>query len=101
MAQKSAKSQTIDLKILGSKISLRTSETDPERIQQIVTLVSGRLKDVEKRAPSGIAPHQLILLALLDLAEDYLNAKNKTSDFKKTVEARSTELLNLLEAELK
>lgn len=96
-----AKAQQIELKVLGQKVTLRTSEGDPKKVREVVDLVSSKLKAAEKRAPRTIAPHQLTLLALLDLAEDYLSAKDKTQSFKKKVDERSTELLNLIEAQLK
>jgi hypothetical protein len=94
-----AKAQTIELRLLGQKIALRTSDTDPRRVQEVVDLVSTKLKLAEKRAPKGIAPHQLTLLALLDLAEDHLRARERTVEFKKKVDERSSSLLDLIEAE--
>lgn len=95
-----SKPQTIELHLLGQKIVLKASGTDPKRAKQIVELVSGRLKDAEKRAPRGsLAPHQVCLLALLDLAEDHLLAKEKTMELKAGMEDRIAKLQNLIDAE--
>lgn len=95
-------SQLIEFKVLGTRMSLRASDHEPEKVNEIVEFVTERLKEAEKRAPQeGALIQQVILLALLDLAEDYLTARTRTIEFKERIDARSTELLGLLEAELK
>lgn len=91
--------QSIEVTLLGQKIALKTSG-DPEVVQQVVELVTSRIKDMEKRSRS-IVPHHVALLALLDLAQDYVQAKNKTTDHLRKVDQRTQELLNLVEAEFK
>jgi cell division protein ZapA (FtsZ GTPase activity inhibitor) len=83
---------------LGQRIVLKSSETDPEVIKQVLSLVSDKLTEAEGRS-RGTAPHQIALLALLDLAEEYVKAKRRTLDFKQQVDDKSNQLLNLIEAE--
>lgn len=92
--------QTTEVKLLGQKIVLRTSETDPEVIQEVLQLVSKKISEAEGRG-RGAAPHQVALLALLDLAEEYVKAKKRTTEFKNLLEDKSNQLLSLVEAELK
>ncbi len=93
-------SQTTEVKLLGQRIVLKTSEKDPETIRQILQLVVLRIEEAEKRS-KGAAPHQIALLALLDLAEEYIKAKKRTVDFKQQLDDKSSKLLSLIEAELK
>ncbi|MGZ3709962.1 MAG: cell division protein ZapA, partial [Bdellovibrionota bacterium] len=68
-------------------------------VRDVVELVQAKLKDAEKRV-KGSAPHQIVLLALLDLAEEYVTARKRTGEFKKKVDEKSQLLLGLIEAEL-
>lgn len=92
------KNQTTEVKLLGQRIVLKSSETDPEVIRQVLELVSARVGEAEKRS-NGAAPHQIALLALLDLAEEYVKAKKRTLDFKQQLDDKSSKLLGLVEAE--
>lgn len=95
-----SKSSTTEVKLLGQRIVLKSSETDPEVIRQVVQLATLKLTESEGRN-RGAAPHQIALLALLDLAEEYVKAKKRTMDFKQQVDDQSNHLLSLVEAELK
>lgn len=92
------KNATLELKLLGQRIVLKPSETDPEVINQVVQLVTLKLSEAEGRTRGG-APHQVALLALLDLAEEYVKAKKRTLDFKQQLDDKSSKLLSLVEAE--
>lgn len=89
-----------EVRLLGQKILLKSSESDPEVISQIVELASSKLNEVESRS-KGAAPHQIALLALLDLAEEYVQAKRRTLEFKRQLDDKSNKLLTLVEADLK
>ena len=69
-------------------------------IRQVLQLVSLKVSEAEKRS-KGAAPHQIALLALLDLAEEYIKAKKRTLDFKQQLDDKSSKLLSLVEAEFK
>jgi cell division protein ZapA (FtsZ GTPase activity inhibitor) len=92
--------QTTEVKLLGQKIVLKSSEMDPEVVRQVIQLVTLKLSESEARS-QGAAPHQVALLALLDLAEEYIKAKKRTSDFKQQLDDKSSKLLNLVENEFK
>ena len=68
--------------------------------KEIVELVQERIDAAEARLPTG-AIHHVALLALFDLAEEYVQAKRRTAKYKKTVDEKSGELFSLLESELK
>src|SRR3954468_12308763 len=91
----------LEVSIQGQRIPLRARHDDPLKVQEVIDLVSDRLRDAEKRSKPSTAPHQVALLALLDLAEEYLRMKEKTELFKKKMSEKSDRLISLLEAELK
>ena len=95
-----SKSKTTEVKLLGQRIVLKSSETNPEVIEQVLKLVSLKVSEAEKRS-KGAAPHQVALVALLDLAEEYIQAKNRTLDLKQKWDDKSSRLISLVEADLK
>lgn len=92
------KIQNTDIRLLGQKIVLKSSETDPEILRQVIQLASSKLSDAEARHPAS-APHQIALVALLDLAEEYIKARRRSSDFKRQIDEKSSKLLSLVEAD--
>jgi hypothetical protein len=88
---------TAEIRLLGERITLRTTDNDPEFTAEVVELVSSRLEAAEKRIKGEKSKYQVTLIALLDLAEEYVRAKKRTADFKAEIERRSDELLNQIE----
>jgi cell division protein ZapA (FtsZ GTPase activity inhibitor) len=95
-----AKLQNTEIRLLGQKVVLKPSETDPEIVRQVVQLATAKLNEAESRS-QGAAPHQIALIALLDLAEEYIKAKKRTVDFKRQLDEKSSKLLSLVEADFK
>jgi len=98
-------SQPIELSLFGQKIRVKRRvppDSDdvaesPELVDQVVKLVQKKVKEAESRSALGAAPHYIAIVALLDLAAEYLKAKARTEDFKKDVELKTAELLAVLE----
>ena len=89
----------IEIRLLGTRIPLRATEGEPHRIQEVIDLVTRKITEAEARAPKGspaVQPQHVALLALLDLAEEYLNAKYSVEKHHYEVEARTQELLSML-----
>jgi cell division protein ZapA (FtsZ GTPase activity inhibitor) len=89
----------VELSILGKKVSLRASEGDPELLAEITELVNTKVKSAEKRIKSGVSS-QILLLALMEIAEEYVKAKHRTIHFKREVGDTSEHLLGIIENEL-
>jgi cell division protein ZapA (FtsZ GTPase activity inhibitor) len=89
----------VELSVLGKKISLRASESDPELLAEITELVNTKITSAEKRIKSGVSS-QILLLALMEIAEEYVKAKHRTIQFKREVGERSEHLLGVIENEL-
>ncbi|HTL10913.1 MAG TPA: cell division protein ZapA [Bdellovibrionota bacterium] len=87
------------IEILGQKVTVK-SGTDPEVVQEALRIAALKTADAQKRLPRS-APYQLALLALLDLAEDYVRSKRRTSDYRKRLDEKTAETLALIEGELK
>lgn len=94
------KTHSTEIQLLGQRIVLRTSESDPELVDETVQLVSVLLRNAELRGKSKV-PHQVVLLALLDLAEEYVKSKRRAAGHKRQMTEKSTQLLLLIENELK
>ncbi|MEK6704635.1 MAG: cell division protein ZapA [Bdellovibrionota bacterium] len=84
----------------GQKITFKSSEADPAIVDEIVKLVSAHLKNAELRSKGGV-PHQVALLALLDLAEEYVMARHKIEGYQHKLVERCIKLVNLVDGELK
>lgn len=73
--------ETVELKVLGQKLVLK-SDADPARSRRVVEWVTQRVMAIEKRLgatskTSVIPPMHVALLALLEIAQEYLDAKDR------------------------
>lgn len=90
---------TVSLEFLGQRISVK-SDANPEMVEDVVSIAKLKLTDAEKRA-RGAAAHQIALLALLDITEEYVKAKKRAVDYRKEVSEKTSQLFGLIEAEIK
>ena len=90
---------SIEVQLLGQRVALKSQE-NPEFVQEVVDLVTLKLQQAERRV-KGSAAHQVALLALMDLAEEFLKAKRLVVDHQNKINEKSEELLGLIEAEFK
>jgi|GEM_PF-2393308 len=93
------KAPSVELKILGQKISVKSPLAEPERMQQVADLVADRIKEAEAKTGPGAAVHHVTLLALFYLAEEYLASQDRASDHFDRIERKHSELLTALEIE--
>ena len=91
--------QTFTVEILGTRYALK-SDGDPKIIERALELAEIKIGDAERRLRAG-APHQVALLALLDLAEEYVRAKDRATEHRDELIRRSEKLLSIVEEELK
>ena len=91
--------RSVEVELRGQKISLKTSG-DPEMTREVLDLVAKKIKKIEEK--NLILPaHQVALLALLDLGEDYVLAKKRFATHRAKVESSSQELFKILETEMR
>jgi hypothetical protein len=93
--------QPQEIQFMGQKIQLRAPGKDAQSTREVVELVAGLLEGAEKRFDTRLTPmpYQVVLLALLDLAEDYLEAKRKVVEHQQKIEEKTAELLKRFETE--
>jgi cell division protein ZapA (FtsZ GTPase activity inhibitor) len=93
-----AKSGNVELHVFGQRIVLKHRADNPELVARVVELVSAKIGEAERKAP-GSAPHQVALVALMDLAAEYIQAKERTLEFKREVDAKTGQILEWVKAE--
>ncbi|MBY0470084.1 cell division protein ZapA [bacterium] len=89
-----------EVRLLGQKIPLKSSG-DPKLVSEVLGLVAKRIEAAEARPGAPKTPHHVLLLALLELAEEYIQAKRRMKDYQGNVETKSKELFKMIEAQLK
>jgi len=89
----------LEIYLLGQKVTLRAYDADPEKAKEVVHFVTEKLKEVEQKT-QNLLSYQLVLLALLDLAEEYLNAKQRAVNWQKMLLQSSQQLLEWIELKI-
>ncbi len=82
----------------GQKISLR-AQADPAIAQETFELVQRFLEDAEARTRKGAPSEHLVLLALLDLAEEYVAARLRAEEYRSGLAVRTARILEMLDGQ--
>lgn len=90
--------QDIQFEFLGQKVGLKSSG-DPNQVDEAVRLATTKLEEVRSRNKKA-APHQIALIALLELAEQYVDAKVKVSAFQKEIQEKTERIHRLIQSEI-
>lgn len=90
----------IEIRLLGEKISLKSSG-DPELVKEVIEIVRIRIREAEKRVRGTVPPHHVAMIALLEMAEEYVQAKHRALNYRSQVDEKTRELSHLIEAEFK
>ncbi len=88
---------TFEVQVAGLRVPLRSMGPDTALAREVARLVSERIAEAEKRIKTGAAAHQVALLALMDLGEEYLLARKRTEEFRKSVEEQTRALVERIE----
>jgi cell division protein ZapA (FtsZ GTPase activity inhibitor) len=94
-----ATSANTELNVFGQKIVLKHKLGDPKLVQQVIALVTSKIEEAQSRTKAA-PPHQVTLLALMDLAAEYIQAKERTEEFRQQVDAKSIEIQRWIDTEL-
>ncbi len=89
----------IEIPLMGQKVILKT-QADPRLVEEVSALVLERLAASEKRVKNANAPHLAALLALFDVAEDYVEAKRKIQEHQAELIAKVQQLQSWVDSEL-
>ncbi len=84
--------QTVQVTIMGQQYSVR-SDDDPQKVERVADFVNRRLTELASRAPTADT-HQITVLALLNLAGDYLEQVDSGSQ---QMSARLEQVVTTLE----
>lgn len=102
-ALKSGQTVQIELKVLGQKLILK-SDADLANSKRAVDFISQRVIAVEKRlktasGTTSIPPMHVALLALLELGQEYIDAKDRVAAHQSAMNQLARQILNGLEAQ--
>ncbi len=87
------------IKVLGRELQVR-STASPERVRQIESYVNAAIAEIE--ASTTINDQQVIaILALLNMAESYMEISSKSSESDRVDDERLSQLLQHVEDALK
>jgi cell division protein ZapA (FtsZ GTPase activity inhibitor) len=84
------------VEILGRPLQI-TGSIPPDRLQMVVSLVDGHLRDLQRAFPSSPLA-DLAILAALNLACEFLESKEDYQQLRTDIEKRSRQLIQKLEA---
>lgn len=85
--------RTVQVRLQGVTLIINTTHTD-EALDQIVRHAQDRLDEI---ASAGVGSnHEAALVALLCLAEEALEAKQRYRDLKEQIRAKSADILDML-----
>ena len=85
----------IEIKLLGQDYSLGT-ELDTSRAKAVAKCVAEKVEEVERES-EGYSKLDIIILAALDIANDFLEVREKHTDFIEDIASRSQFLLHKIE----
>ena len=87
-----------EIEIRGQRIPIR-SQGDPEVIAETIATVKAGLRSADSRVKKELAVHHVILLAYLELAEEYVRAKKGLVAYQSEVANQAETLMELIGAE--
>ncbi len=98
-----AEKKSVTLTIRGRTYSLRT-EADSQRLEQVEVLVNSRLDELEKQSSTksgaGMTDVRLLMLALLNVADECLTHQQNLEGVEERVETLNETLSLMLEEEM-
>ena len=89
----------LQLEILGKRITLK-SDGSLENAGDVLELVRSKVRDIERRGSQGFA-QDILLIALLEIAEEYVQSKKRVMEFKNDLAEKADRLGEMIEAELR
>lgn len=87
--------KNIAVKIQDQEFIIST-DTAPERVQKLAEFINAKLAEVQSKA-KNLSPYRAVLLAALNISENYFNLLDKHNEFKVSVGKKSKKVLQLLE----
>ncbi len=85
-----------EIELRGQKIPIR-SQGEPELVEETLRLARAGIRSAESRVRREQAPHHVLLLAYLELAEEYVRATRGLATYQQEVASKAESLMNLLD----
>lgn len=89
--------QSKEIHFFGERILLRTEEGQ-STMQEAIEIVESKIRESESKVKNP-QPHHVALLALLDLAGDFIKARDRLVEYQAQMDQTTKELLSLIEAQ--
>ncbi len=86
----------MEIDILGERLLIRASE-DPNLVSEVAELVKLRLQEANRRLSGTSQKNRVLLLALLDLAEEYVKSKRRILSHRSKISAKLAEARQALD----
>lgn len=80
----------MELDVLGERLRIRASE-DMDFVGEVAELVKLRLQEANRRLAGTNNKNRVLLLALLDLAEEYVKSKRRVLNQRSKISAKLAE----------
>ncbi len=90
--------EKLEIHWFGQTLSLRSTETDPKVLEEILMLAKSKLDEVKSRTCRA-SPQTGTLIAFLELAEQYVQAKQKVIQYQKEISKKVDEIAKTLSSE--
>ena len=84
------------IRIFDEEVSIKT-DADEDRVQELTAYVQAKFNQVKSATPNTPRPYQMAL-AILDVANDFLDMRELVSDLKSRVEEMSTKMILRIES---
>ena len=88
----------VKIRILDQELSLRVN-TDEAEVMAAAELVREKTEEYREATGSNVK-HNVVILAALDIANEFLKLRNSYLSYRGWVEARSREMIEAIEAEV-
>lgn len=86
----------MEIDILGERLLIRGSE-DPQFVGEVAELVKLRLQEANRRLSGTPNKNRVLLLALLDLAEEYVKSKRRVLTQRSRISSKLAEARQALD----
>ena len=87
--------RSMNLELFGQRLTV-LSDTDEERVKDIVDFVNRKLEEV-RDSSKRVQTDQIALLAALNIAEELFRERQKSAALRRRVRERSVRLLNAID----
>jgi len=90
---------TVNIRILGQEYKIRAGG-DENRIQSLSRYINEKVLDVQ-HSGNAISTMELVVVAMLNMADDVLNVRTELKTYKETIEHRIEKIIHNIDKETK